>query len=152
MYITTNILQGLNKSGRAKTRAAIEVPGKMFCFRRVRRPIMEERPPTARLEAPEPIRPTPLEETETVVSIRSENRVLRREIEKMREELAQVKCILKLHETELKVVRGTSYDSAIVWRVSPVSSLFMEDLTKKELPDSQYTGRDIHSIPFYSSR
>lgn len=124
----------------------------MFCFRRVRRPIMEERPPTARLEAPEPIRPTPLEETETVVSIRNENRALRREIEKMREELAQVKCILKLHETELKVVRGTSYDSAIVWRVSPVSSLFMEDLTKKELPDSQYTGRDIHSIPFYSSR
>ena len=113
---------------------------------------MEERPPTAGLEAPEPIRPTPLEETETVVSIRSENRALRREIEKMREELAQVKHILKLHEDELKVVRGTSYDSAIVWRVSPVSSLFMEDLTKKELPDSQYTGRDIHSIPFYSSR
>ena len=43
---------------------------------------MEERPPTARLEAPEPIRPTQLEETETVVSIRSENRALRRENEK----------------------------------------------------------------------
>ena len=49
-------------------------------------------------------------------------------------------------------MRGTSYDSAIVWRVNPVSSLFMEDPAKKELPDSHYTGRDIHSIPFYSGR
>ena len=63
---------------------------------------MEERPPIAGLEVPEPIRPTPLEETETVVSIRNENKALKRENEKMQEELSQVKRILKLHEAELK--------------------------------------------------
>lgn len=62
---------------------------------------MEERPPIAGLEVPEPIRPTPLEETETVVSIRNENKALKRENEKMREE-SQVKRILKLPEAELK--------------------------------------------------
>ncbi|KAL5494023.1 hypothetical protein EMCRGX_G015292 [Ephydatia muelleri] len=71
------------------------------CRSCVRRPVMEERPPIAGLEVPEPIRPTPLEETETVVSIRNENKALKRENEKMREE-SQVKRILKLPEAELK--------------------------------------------------
>ena len=44
---------------------------------------MEERPPTTGLEVPEPIRPTPLEETATIVSIRNENKALKRENEKM---------------------------------------------------------------------
>eukprot|EP00731_Ephydatia_muelleri_P001284 Em0001g1284a len=70
----------------------------------------------------------------------------------MHNEMVQVKQSLKRHETEIKVLRGTSYDGTVIWRIHPISLLFLEDAAKKDLPDTHYSGRDIYSLPFYSGQ
>ena len=70
----------------------------------------------------------------------------------MRNETAYIRGILKRHEIELRVLRGTSYDGSLIWKVHPISTLFMEDPAKKDLADAYYSGREIFSLPFYSGR
>ncbi|KAL5506271.1 hypothetical protein EMCRGX_G007882 [Ephydatia muelleri] len=113
-----------------------------------------ERPEiTVGAELPEaPVRQLPLEETPAILSLKSENNELRRQIELMRNEVTHIRSSLRRHEIEIRVLRGTSYDGAIIWKVQPISTLFMEDPEKKDLPDTHYSGKEIFSIPFYSGR
>ena len=128
----------------------------MFCFRRY---WLGERPTTIGEEVPEVIpevqevvRQIPLEETPAILELKSENKELRRQLEMMRNETSQIRQNLNRHETEIRVLRGTSYDGALIWKVHPISTLFMEDPAKKDLTDAYYSGKEIFSIPFYSGR
>ena len=131
----------------------------MFCFRRY---WLGERPettvgaelPEAQEEQPTQVivRQLPLEESPVILALKSENKELRRQIELMRNEAANIRSSLKRHEVEIRVLRSTSYDGAIIWKVQPISTLFMEDPLKKDLTDAYYSGREIFSIPFYSGR
>ena len=128
----------------------------MFCFRRY---WLGERPATIGEEVPEVIseaqevaRQIPLEETPAILELKRENKELRRQLELMRNETAHIRQSLKRHETEIRVIRGTSYDGALIWKVHPISTLFMEDPDKKDLSDAYYSGKEIFSIPFYSGR
>ncbi|KAL5468837.1 hypothetical protein EMCRGX_G029960 [Ephydatia muelleri] len=128
----------------------------MFCFKRY---WLGERPETVGEEAPEAIpetqvivRQLPLEETPAILALKSENKELRRQLELMRNETANIRSSLKRHEIELRVLRGTSYDGSLIWNVHPISTLFMEDPAKKDLSDAYYSGKEIFSIPFYSGR
>ena len=133
----------------------------MFCC--LKRYWLGERPATSvGAELPEALteQPThvivrqelPLDESLTILTLKSENKELRRQIELMRNETGNIRSILRRHEVEIRVLRGTSYDGAIIWKVHPISTLFMEDPLKKDLSDAYYSGREIFSIPFYSGR
>ena len=124
---------------------------KMFCFRRCQ---LGERPATigAELTEKRPQGAVPLEESAVIIELKCENRELKRQLELARNEMLQVRQSLKRLETEIKVLRGTSYDGTIIWRIHPISLLFLEDEAKKDLPDTHYSGKEIYSLPFYSGK
>ena len=100
----------------------------MFCC--LKRYWLGERPETSvGAELPEALteQPThvivrqelPLDESPTILTLKSENKELRRQIEMMRNETGNIRSILRRHEVEIRVLRGTSYDGAIIWKVHP---------------------------------